>query len=228
MTDITRAVTSDEVAAYLTENPDFFTAHTTLLEVLTVPHQTGEAVSLVERQASLLRERTLKLTTHLSDLIDAAYLNDAKFEKTKRMVLALLDAETLDDVAIALEESLCRDFCGDVTALVLFSDTPQDANSLRVLPRATAGVIEPLLVTNLPTCGELPAIENHFLFGAADELVASAAVIPLVKGETFGLLAIGSYEPGYFHSSQGTLFLSYVGEVLSRVVNRIMRLECGE
>ena len=52
--------------------------------------------------------------------------------------------------------------------------------------------------------------------------VQSSAVVPLVKGETLGLLAIGSYDPNYFQSSQGTLFLSYVGEVLSRVLARIL------
>jgi uncharacterized protein YigA (DUF484 family) len=44
-----------------------------------------------------------------------------------------------------------------------------------------------------------------------------------VKGDTLGLLAIGSYDPNYFQSSQGTLFLSYVGEVLSRIIFRILQ-----
>lgn len=222
--NITSNVTAEEVAEYLANHPDFFTEHKTLLEVLTVPHNIGgSAVSLVERQTSLLRERTLQLTTHLSELIDNARHNDSQFDKTKRMVLSLLDAGTLDDVAVALEESLCRDFYGDVTSLVLFSDAPLNVNNLRMLPRATAGVVESLMVTSLPTCGQLQNIENRFLFVDEAEKVKSAAVIPLVKGETIGLLAIGSYEANYFHSSQGTLFLSYVGEVLSRVTSRLLR-----
>jgi uncharacterized protein YigA (DUF484 family) len=215
------------VADYLAQHPDFFTRHKPLLEVLTVPHDSGRAISLVERQTSLLRERNQQLTIHLSDMIDIARHNDAQFEKTKRMVLSLLDAATLDDVAVALEESLCRDFYGDETALVLFNDNPLSVNNLRILPRATAGVIEPLLTTNLPTCGQLQLIENRFLFEDAAVKVQSAAVIPLVKGHTVGLLAIGSYDPYYFQSSQGTLFLCYVGEVLSRVASRIMHEEQG-
>jgi hypothetical protein len=218
-------ISEEQVAAYLASNPDFFVRNQSLLEVLNVPHNTGKAVSLVERQTSLLRERNQQLTTHLSDLIDIARHNDAQFEKTKRMVLSLLDSATLDDVAVALEESLCRDFYGDVTSLVLFSDRPVNVNNLRMLPRSTAGVIESLMTTNLPTCGKLQTIENHFLFEEEAVKVASAAVIPLVKGDTIGLLAIGSYDPYYFKSSQGTLFLSYVGEVLSRVASRIMHEE---
>ncbi|WP_028467817.1 DUF484 family protein [Neptunomonas japonica] len=215
----------NDVADYLAKNPDFFMRHKPLLEVMSVPHETGRAVSLIERQTSLLRDRNQKLTIHLSDLIDIARHNDSQFEKTKRMVLALLDSATLDDVAVALEESLCRDFYGDETSLVLFSDNPLNVNNLKILPRDTAGVIEPLMKTNMPTCGQLSLIENRFLFEDEAVKVQSAAVIPLVKGETIGLLAIGSYDPYYFQSSQGTLFLSYVGEVLSRVTSRIVHEE---
>ncbi|WP_372740003.1 DUF484 family protein [Neptunomonas sp.] len=215
-------INASDVAEYLAQHPDFFMQHKPLLEVMAVPHESGRAISLIERQTSLLRDRNQQLTVHLSDLIDTARHNDSQFEKTKRMVLSLLDSATLDDVAVALEESLCRDFYGDETSLVLFSDRPLNVNNLRILPRATAGVIEPLMTTNLPTCGQLQLIENRFLFEDAAVKVQSAAVIPLVKGETIGLLAIGSYDPYYFQSSQGTLFLSYVGEVLSRVASRIM------
>ncbi|WP_293265559.1 DUF484 family protein [Neptunomonas sp.] len=214
-----------DIADYLAKNSDFFMRHKPLLEVMSVPHETGRAVSLIERQTSLLRDRNQKLTIHLSDLIDIARHNDSQFDKTKRMVLALLDSATLDDVAVALEESLCRDFYGDETSLVLFSDNPLNVNNLKILPRDTAGVIEPLMKTNMPTCGQLSLIENRFLFEDDAVKVQSAAVIPLVKGETVGLLAVGSYDPYYFQSSQGTLFLSYVGEVLSRVVSRIMHEE---
>ncbi len=218
-------INESDVADYLAKNPDFFMRHKPLLEVMAVPHESGRAISLIERQTSLLRDRNQQLTVHLSDLIDTARHNDSQFDKTKRMVLSLLDSATLDDVAVALEESLCRDFYGDETSLVLFSDNPLNVNNLRILPRATAGVIEPLMTTNLPTCGQLQLIENRFLFEDQAIKVQSAAVIPLVKGETIGLLAIGSYDPYYFQSSQGTLFLSYVGEVLSRVASRIMHEE---
>lgn len=215
-------INESDVADYLAKNPDFFTGHKSLLEVMSVPHETGRAVSLIERQTSLLRDRNQKLTIHLADYIKIARENGSQYEKTKRMVLALLDSTTLDDVAVALEESLCRDFYGDKTSLVLFTDHPLNVNNLRMLPRATAGVIEPLMTTTLPTCGQLSLIENRFLFEDEAIKIQSAAVIPLVKGETIGLLAVGSYDPSYFHSSQGTLFLSYVGEVLSRVTSRIM------
>ncbi|SEG82482.1 DUF484 family protein [Marinobacterium lutimaris] len=217
------AVSAEQVAEYLKQHPDFFTEHTHLLEKLYVPHQRGTAVSLVERQTSLLRSRNEQLHGRLSELIDAARFNDGQFEKTKRMVLGLLEAETLDEVAVAVEESLCRDFYGDETVLLLFSESPLDTNDLRVLSRGECSIVQPLIDTNLPSCGQLSEAMNRFLFQDASVRVQSSAVVPLVKGETLGLLAIGSHDANYFQSSQGTLFLSYVGEVLSRVVARILR-----
>ncbi|GGB97480.1 hypothetical protein GCM10011352_24510 [Marinobacterium zhoushanense] len=217
------ALSAQQVADYLGRHPDFFSDHVQLLEKLYVPHQRGSAVSLVERQTSLLRSRNEQLHGRLSELIEAARYNDGQFEKTKRMVLGLLESETLDDVAVAVEESLCRDFYGDETVLVLFSEQELGCNGLRVLSRGECSIVQPLIDTNLPSCGRLSEAMNRFLFQDAAVRVQSSAVVPLVKGETLGLLAIGSYDPNYFQSSQGTLFLSYVGEVLSRILARLLR-----
>lgn len=218
-------VSAKQVADYLASHPDFFNDHQTLLEVLHVPHDSGPATSLVERQATMLRDRNQQLTINLSDLLEIARHNDMQLQKTERMVLSLLDALTLDELMVALEESLCQDFAGDHIAVLLFNDRSLDVNNLRVLPRDTAGVIGPLIKSNFPTCGQLQPIENRFLFTDNAPEVGSAAVVPLVKGETIGVLAIGSTNPSYFHSSLGTMFLSYVGEVLSRVVSRILHEE---
>ncbi|MFC6670319.1 DUF484 family protein [Marinobacterium aestuariivivens] len=211
-----------QVADFLADNPDFFSRHSHLLEKLYVPHETGTAVSLVARQTGVLREKNQQLRTHLSDLIEVARHNDIQFEKTKRMVLALLGCETLDDVAIAIDESLCGDFHGDTTSLLLLGEIPADANNLRQLDADELQLLEPLLETSLPSCGRLPETLHACIFQEQAFRVQSGAVVPLVQGETLGLLAIGSYDPHYFQSSQGTLFLSYVGEVLSRVLSRIL------
>lgn len=217
------SISEAQVAEFLLQHPDFFSRNAKLLEKLHVPHETGRAVSLVERQTSVLREKNQNLTAHLSDLIDIARHNDLQFEKTKRMVLALLDAETLDDIAIAIDESLCQDFASDATALILFTNKQLDTNNLRLMLREDAEAIGQLIGTNLPSCGRLSEAENRFIFAEDAVKVQSAAVVPLVKGETLGLLAVGSYDPNYFTSSQGTVLLSYVGEVLSRVAYRILR-----
>ncbi|MGB0466450.1 MAG: DUF484 family protein [Pontibacterium sp.] len=215
-------VSEAQVADYLARHPEFFTDHMQLLTTLNVPHESGHAVSLVERQTSLLRERNRKMDKHLADIVESARYNDLQFDKTRRMVLALLECLTLDDLAVAVDESLCGDFHGDCTALLLFSQASMDINTMQLVDPRQLGPVTPLVETNLPCCGQLSEEQNAFIFADKAVRVQSAAVVPLVQGETLGLLAIGSYEAGYFHSAQGTVFLSYVGEVLSRVLSRIL------
>jgi len=216
-------ISEQQVADYLANHPDFFSRNLSLLEKLYVPHQSGAAVSLVERQTSVLREKTRELNGHLSDLIEIARHNDMQFEKTKRMVLNLLDAVTLDDIAVAVDESLCQDFHGDNTTLLLFSEESLNTNSVRVMREEDAEPVSLLVQSNLVSCGQLEPAQTAFLFPEDAQRIGSAAVVPLVRGETIGLLAVGSYDPQYFQSSQGTLFLSYVGEVLSSVLQRSLR-----
>jgi len=220
--EMSNSVSEADVAEFLAHNPDFFSQHTDLLAKLNVPHESGRAISLVERQTSLLREKNQQLNEHLSDLIETARYNDLKFEKTERMVLALLDCMTLDEIGIVIKESLCEDFHGDASTLLLFSQEDLNVNDLRVVDPRQLGPITPLVDSNLPSCGQLSREQNAFIFDEMAIRVQSAAVVPLVKGESLGLLAIGSFEAGYFHSGQGTVFLSYVGEVLSRVLSRVL------
>lgn len=216
-------VSAEQVAEYLLQHPDFFSGNEYLLEKLYVPHQRGTTVSLVERQTRLLREKNRELHDYLGDMIGVARENDIQFSKTKKMILALMDAATLDDVAVAIEESLCQDFNSDTTALVLFSDCADEQNNLRLLPRAEAIAIDGLVDQSQACCGNLTELQNQFLFRDQAFRVKSAAAVPLVKGETLGLLAIGSYDASYFQSHQGTLFLDYIGQALSRVVSPLLQ-----
>ena len=49
------SLTPEQVAAYLQANPEFFVERDELLGEMRIPHQPGDAVSLVERQVMLFR-----------------------------------------------------------------------------------------------------------------------------------------------------------------------------
>ncbi|HBD12033.1 MAG TPA: DUF484 domain-containing protein, partial [Porticoccaceae bacterium] len=85
-----------QVSEFLLENPDFFSRHPDLVADLELPHESGKAVSLIERQISVLRERNMEMRQRLNSMLESAQANDKLFEKTKRLVLSLLDASTLD------------------------------------------------------------------------------------------------------------------------------------
>src|SRR5690606_7331696 len=99
----------EQVADYLRHHPEFFVDHQELLGDLFLPHESGPAVSLVERQVSILRERNIDMRNRLSKLLDNARENDKLFDKTKRLVLSLLEGQDLGDIVDALHYSFDKD-----------------------------------------------------------------------------------------------------------------------
>ena len=214
----------DTVAEYLLNNPAFFERQPWLLDKLSMSHEVKGAVSLIEHRTKRLQNNHDKLKTDLNSLVDHATYNEHQFEKTKRLVLELLQCSTLDQITDALEESLCRDFKSDDVALVVFSQNDIVSNHVNVVDPRQMGPITPLVASSLPTCGEFSDAQLEFIFGEQDAaLIQSAAIAPLIFGHNIGLLAIGSHQSSYFHSGQGTELLSYVAEVLSRVIVRVLR-----
>ena len=168
---------AEAVVAYLRDNPTFFAEHDELLSELHIPHQRGDSVSLVERQLKLLRDRNIEMRHRLSQLMDVARDNDRLFDKTRRLILDLLDADSLESVVMAVEDSLRQEFKVPFVSLILFGEEQRKE-------------------------------------------VGSSAVATLNHQGLHGVLAIGSRDPQHYKSTVGTLFLSYIAEVLGRVVPR--------
>lgn len=209
-----------DVARYLARHPDFFVDHPGLLAELELPHESGSAVSLVERQVAVLRDRNMDMRHRLSHLLDNARDNDRLFDKTKRLILELLDGRDLGDVVDALHYSFDKEFGIHFTRLLLFGE-PGDfpGSQAHIVSRTGAKhTVGHLIASNQAFCGNLNESERHFLFGEAGKEVGSAAAVPLSHKGTFGLLVIGNRDPKYYRSSMGTLFLTYIGEVLNRVL----------
>lgn len=215
------ALDDKQVAAYLRDNPQFFVNHGGLLADLSLPHESGDAVSLIERQVSVLRDRNMDMRHRLSSLLDNARDNDKLFEHTKRLVLSLLESRELGDAVDALRYSFDNEFNIQHTSLIFLGDASR-------IPGSEARIVSPtearchigaLMKNNRAFCGNMSEDELIFLFGerAATE-IGSVACVPLIHGNTFGLLSIGNNDAKYYRSSMGTLFLSYIGEVLNRTL----------
>src|SRR5690606_37592639 len=172
----------EQVAAYLQQHPDFFVARQDLLADLFLPHESGPAVSLVERQVSVLRERNMDMRHRLSKLLDNARDNDRLFDKTKRLVLTLLEAEELPDIIDALHYCFDREFSIHFTSLILFGKTDKIPGSqARVVSMSEArDNLGTLLKNNRAMCGTLGAKELAFIFGKHAEEIGSVATVPLV------------------------------------------------
>ena len=212
-------ISDAEVAKYLSETPDFFERHSELLADLLLPHDSGNAISLVERQVAVLGERNMDMRHRLSKLLDNARDNDKLFDKTKRLVLALLEGRKAEDTINALYYSFDKEFQIHFTRLIIFRPQPGKIGQARCVTMHDAKTpLGKILKTQKAICGQLGNEEKAYLFGEQAPLVGSAAVVPLIHGTCFGLLAIGNRDPAYYRSSMGTLFLKYIAEILNRTL----------
>lgn len=210
----------EQVAAFLQENPDFFVKHSSLLAELELPHDTGVAVSLIERQVSVLRERNMEMRHRLSKLLDNARDNDKLFDKTKRLILNMLEGQDLPDIIDALYFSFDREFSIHFTRVILFGNPEKIPGSqARIITLSQAREnLSSLLKNNRAICGNLGTKETAFIFGKQATEIGSAAIVPLVHGAAFGVVAIGNRDPHHYRSTMGTLFLGYIAEVLNRLL----------
>ncbi len=218
----------DSVMRYLRDNPDFFGRHPTLLTDLSLPHDSGEAISLVERQVAILRERNIDMRRRLTHLVGAANNNDTLFEKTRRFTLLILDCESLDAIDGVLADTLIDDFAADYARC--FVSHPSSFESGQHLLYVSSAAELPLLhltQTTSLSCGMLRTDELQTLFGDVVSGDGSAGLVRLKHGDLIGVLAIGSHDPTRFSPDMGTLFIRYIGDVLSRVLARLVTRDGG-
>ena len=208
------------VREFLRENPDFLDKNTDILETMVLSHNSGKAISLVERQVGVMRDRNKEMRSRLDNMLQTAQDNDLLFEKTKRLVLHLLEAKTLGSLVEAVYDSLGKDYGIEFYSLTLFGDEKK-------LPRTLARIastekanerVGTLIGANRTVCGVLREDEMVFLFGERGRQVGSVAAVPLRYDSLYGILAVGNSDPNFYKSSMGTLFLSYVAEILNRVL----------
>ncbi len=218
MTDDRPTVDEDDIRDFLVQNPDYLQKNPELLGLLQIPHASGAAVSLVERQVSVLRERNVDLRHRLRDLGSTARDNDQLFSDTRTLVLALLDAEGPTALEEALLKVLRDEFDVEYASLTSFDDTGEQGDPRRVAESQARGRLAGLLNNRSAGCGPLRAEEFEFLFPGA-KLLGSAAVALISRdGKALGMLAVGSSDAAQYDSNMGTLFLEFAAEVIARLM----------
>ena len=224
---IEEEVSEQTVHDYLAAHPDFFERHATLLSSLILPHASGGAVSLVERQVSVLRQKELKLERQLKELIQVARENDVLSAKIHELTLHLLTANNLQATINAIEEALRSGFGADQAILVLFGepDAFEDISAgrfFRVVHRDDEGLkpFGTFLNGTTARCGQVRDSQREYLFKGDAEEIGSAALVPLGDGSEIGFLAIGSVDSDRFHPGMSIDFLTRLGELVAGSLKR--------
>ncbi len=207
-------LTEADVAQFLQDHPEFFIGKDDLLAELHIAHNIGGATSLLERQLAVHRQRNVELRQRLSDLLENARRNDQLFAKTRRLILALVEAENWLAIQAALDDVLRKDFAVDHWALVHFTERQLDA-PLTVLQGEPQRALLRLFKGRHALCGQFSQAEMAALLGTEQTSARSVAAAQIRGKTNIGILAVGSNDENYYRSSMDTLFLDYVSDVLA-------------
>lgn len=209
--------TPEQVEAYLQDNPDFFVDHAALLAELNIPHDSGSAISLVEKQLQVLREQNQQYKRKLMELVDIGRENDALHASIHRLTVALMRAGSLEAMIDALCAMLLGEFQADALGLRL-ANLPAGFQDNRVQPfdrnDPALEVFDKYFEAPRPLCGYLKPDQLDYLFADRVSQVQSTALIPLGENAEYGLLAVGSEDPNTYHPGKDTQFLRNISDLI--------------
>ena len=215
-------ITADQVAHYLKKHPDFFINRDSLLEEITLPHESGKAISLLERQVKILRERSIESRHNLNALMENAKYNDQLFSVTRTLILALLIEDDVSQIASATEANLNTQPGIDASSVILFeTDHLYNVENTRLESTDFLQESFPTLLRDRKTiCKAIEKDTANFLFPHRGSGIRTVALCPIGRERMLGVLAIGNKAQDYFNPDLDTLFLDFIGEVLESIIIR--------
>jgi uncharacterized protein YigA (DUF484 family) len=212
---------NDEIVReYLKNHDDFLQRNPDMLDYLHISHASGSAVSLVEKQVSVLRERNMDMRHRLKTLSANARDNDNLYEQTRTLVLKLLDADSVEALYSIFMGSMAADFRVEHASMILYGDRSDNEDWRMETQESVKMEIGSLFRGHKAVCGTLRKEELKYLFPQGGE-VGSAALMPLSGKEQLGLIAVGSSDANYYNSKVGTLFLSHIADVIVKLLSRL-------
>ncbi|HVL58433.1 MAG TPA: DUF484 family protein [Burkholderiaceae bacterium] len=219
-----QVIDADQVAIFLREHPEFFEQYSDLLASITVPHpHGGRAVSLVERQVDVLREKVKLLELRMAELLRNGQENDAISERLSRWTRELLRARDPRQLPEIVTGGLAGVFAVPQVALRLWAldDDYRDLPENEPVGPEVMALVEGL---KQPYCGPNAELRPAAWLAGGGAETRSIALLPLRVGaspDPFGLLVLGSPDPERFQTGMGLSFLSRIAETASAALSKL-------
>jgi uncharacterized protein len=216
-------ITEEDIANYLSTNPEFFERHAETLATVQLQSQHGKrAVSLAERQAEMLREKIKSLEGRIMEMVRNGNENVMIADKLQKWTRSLLLTQQAMDLPRTVTHELKSQFLVPQVAIKVWA-----VNGLFSEEEFAVGVSDD--AKTFASSLQLPYCGVNANFEAANwldqpELAMSLALIPLRAGialEAFGMLVLASPDPQRFNAGMGTDFLERIGELTSAALSRL-------
>ena len=217
-------LSEQEVLDYLESNPSFLERNERTLNAIINNHPKDGTISLAQKQLEILHERNTEMRKKISLLVRRAKTNDEIFERTRSLNLSIINSKSWNELNETLATQMIIDFDADFVSIHLNEiDTINGLDHIHFHEKKLP--CEALLGNRATQCSSLREEEMESLFPIAKYNEAGSAVLlqmDLVRGG--GLLCIGSNEPAMFSQEIDTMFVRYMADVLSSVINSLIEL----
>lgn len=224
VTDTTSSeISAEQVAEYLRNHGEFFVEHEDVLADLSLPHQSGKAISLLERQVTILRERGIDARQKLNNLLENARNNDQLFDTTRNLVLALLRAKNVTEIADVTQDQLSNHANIDACEIIVLEHPELNvSDSVRTeSPDTLRKEFSDVFRLKRTHCGTVSNAQIDYLFPNTGGKIKSTALCPvLCNGDVLALIAFGNQSDNYFNINLDTLFLDFIGRVVGAVLDK--------
>lgn len=224
--NLSQACSSKDVEAYLGSHPEFFQENPNLLSELKLPHPSGGAVSLIEKQVAVLRDENKQLRLRIKELVEIARENEELVNKLHLLSMDLISAPSLEKFVEVLSSKLRSNFDASHVSIKLFREAMSEgSDETYVVARKDKSMqnFEKFIHHKTPVCGRFNSQQLAFLFGDKALEVKSLALIPIIDNGAIGMFAIGSTDADHYKAGMSTSLLATLGDVVSSVVKQLIR-----
>lgn len=221
--NVSASLSDQEVVDYLRRHPDFFASHPQLLAEIQVPHvQSGQAISLVERQASILRERIKSMELKLAELLRNGQENDAISSSIQQWVRDIFLHPDVHTLPYFVVDSLSKIFTVPMSAVALWRVKEEFSKESWVVSEASDFVTQ-IDSLQISVCGAPSLSSVTRLLPQAGAEAKSIAILPLRIGaapHAYGVVVLGSADARRFAPDLGVTYLERMSELASSALAR--------
>lgn len=210
----------EEVRKFLILNPDFFIKYPDVLNSLNIIHESGAAVSLIQRQVDILRSNFQSNDEYLNSLVEIAKKNELLLNHSKQLISEIINAEDIQEIVNKVEDSFVNKLGATECKLFFLENTKErKLPQGRIKDEKFSRLIREILNKKPRFFGRLekPTIKQIF---KTKSLIQDSSIIKLNCVSTTAVLIFGSDIEGKYSKDKDTVFLDFITDILSKIIDK--------